>query len=267
MYRLTIGHVARSLAAVAVLGILLTQADAAAQRAQDTSTGGSTDQPALVTFPDSASTAQFGIAPWAGEANAGSFTFTVPNVGVYAGAARLAFHGDQTASVTGSYTVSLTPDGSSASEPVVLHIAGTIDPVGYNADLTFRFESGPLRAYRLKTLHLSAASAAPVAQQATNDINTQNWTSLYALSWSLLQGSIAQSDFVQSVGSMYPQIASITATGPGSVSSNPLGFDEYREPVVFTMVAADGTQSTVDGTLILVCEAGQWRFASADPQS
>jgi len=268
MFRFLFAPLARAAIVVAVIGSLLLSNSVAAEQSGDQSAG---NQPALIIFQDAASAAQFAIAPWADEPNAGSFTLTLPGSGSYAGNVRLSFHANLTASVTGLYTAAYTPDGSDTPVPVVLHMAGTIDPVGINADLSFRLNSGPVRSYRLKTSHLSAASAPPVAQQATDAINAQDWNTLYSMSWSIIQASMTQTDFVQSLSdtwsNSYPRTVNMALSGLGSVSATPQGYDLYQQPIVFTMRAADGTLSTVNGTLDLVSENGQWRFGSADPQS
>lgn len=110
-----------------------------------------------------------------------------------------------------------------------------------------------------------------MAQQVVNTLNTQDWATLYNVTWSVVQAGQTQAEFAQTLSDGWaattPTPLSVALAGSGSVTETAYATDVYAQPLTVQALDAQGNTITVSATLYLVSENGQWRFASADPAS
>ena len=178
---------------------------------------------------------------------------------------RTDIHGIAMQHLQGTVTAQASANDGSAAPPVTVKMEGIVDPTDLTANINIWING---THYHLNTDNGSLSDAAAVVQQILPLLQAQNWNALYPYMADQIRAQYTQAQFAQSLnsqGGSGTTLVSLSTSGAGQASVNPLGYAYYQQPIAEQTRAADGSTTTATVNLYLVREDGAWHYASTDP--
>ena len=230
------------------------------------------------TFIDNARQTEFLIYLDPSATNFGRFSFGVQGLGLFfsTAAATVNFNSDHSVVVQYSGSGLLDPNASldfvfgmsqssGTTDPVSIQLQAQINPdrVTSSAELWYGGAQYKLVDTRPPADPTDALNAALAALQQ------KDWAGLYGMSFSLLQNSMSQADYVAQISAGWAgsgTITAITVTSPPQLNDGRAGFDMARASASVTMTSGT-TTTTYPIYVTLLEEPSGWKLFSIDPQS